>query len=149
MAIEIRKIALPIPGVELLLAEAKKEGFDFVEALIEHWETGENRFDAPGEILCGCFNGSQLVAVGGLNLDPFAGSLEVGRIRRIYVRPTWRNRGIGRSLVALLVEHARTHFSCVRLRAENAGAARLYESLGFVPIENPDATHLLSFNKPE
>jgi GNAT superfamily N-acetyltransferase len=71
----------------------------------------------------------------------------MGRIRRVYVRSEWRNRGIGRALVAALVYHARTHFSCVRLRAENALAARLYESMGFVPIESPDASHMLSFDE--
>jgi GNAT superfamily N-acetyltransferase len=73
----------------------------------------------------------------------------MGRIRRVYVRSAWRNRGIGRTLVAALVDHARTHFSCVRLRAENAGAAGLYESMGFVPIESPDASHMLSFDRSD
>jgi hypothetical protein len=49
--------------------------------------------------------------------------------------------------VAALVDHARTYFSCVRLRAENARAARLYEGMGFVPIESPDASHILLFEK--
>jgi hypothetical protein len=47
--------------------------------------------------------------------------------------------------VTALVEEARKSFKCVRLRAENADAARLYERLGFLPIENPDATHILVF----
>jgi len=33
----------------------------------------------------------------------------------------------------------------VRLRAENADAARLYERIGFVPVSNPDATHIILF----
>ena len=31
------------------------------------------------------------------------------------------------------------------VHAENPGAARLYERLGFLPIDDPHATHLLSF----
>jgi predicted GNAT family acetyltransferase len=69
----------------------------------------------------------------------------MGRIRKVYVRPAWRGKGIGGALVTHLVGEARKHFSCVRLRAENAGAARLYERLGFVPVESRDATHLLQF----
>jgi GNAT superfamily N-acetyltransferase len=145
--IPIRKIVLPAPGVEFLRSEAEDEGYDFVETLVEEWASGANRFDAPGEALCGHLDQGLLVAVGGLNCDPFAGRPEMGRIRRVYVRPAWRNRGIGRALVTALVDEARTHFTCVRLRAENAGAARLYQSMGFVPIESPDASHLLVFEK--
>ena len=44
-----------------------------------------------------------------------------------------------------LVNEARAYFSCVRLRAENAGAARLYERIGFAATPGPDATHTLFF----
>jgi GNAT superfamily N-acetyltransferase len=145
--IAIRKIELPIPGIERLQQEACDEGYDFIETLVEEWASATNRFHGPGEILCGHVDQGLLVAVGGLTRDPFAGRPDMGRIRRVYVRVSWRNRGIGRALVAALVNHARTHFSCVRLRAENALAARLYESMGFVPIESPDASHMLLFDK--
>jgi GNAT superfamily N-acetyltransferase len=145
--IAIRKIELPIPGMERLQQEACDEGYDFVDTLVDEWASGANRFHGPGEILCGCVDQGLVIAVGGLTRDPFAGRPDMGRIRRVYVRPAWRNRGIGRALVAALVDHARTHFSCVRLRAENALAARLYETMGFVPIESPDASHMLVFEK--
>jgi GNAT superfamily N-acetyltransferase len=145
--IAIRKIELPVPGIELLRQEACDEGYDFIETLVEEWASATNRFHGPGEILCGYFDEDLLVAVGGLTLDPFAGRPDMGRIRRVYVRSAWRNRGIGRALVTALVDHARIHFSCVRLRAENALAARLYESMGFVAIESPDASHILVFEK--
>ncbi|MFY9853477.1 MAG: GNAT family N-acetyltransferase, partial [Terracidiphilus sp.] len=90
-----------------------------------------------------------IVAVGGLNCDPFAGRPDIGRIRRVYVRAAWRNRGIGRALVAALVDAARQKFNCVRLRAENASAARLYERMGFASIVSQDATHILSFDKTD
>jgi GNAT superfamily N-acetyltransferase len=143
----IRKIELPVPGIERLELEARDEGYDFIETLVEEWASGKNRFDAPGEVLCGHLHQGLLVAVGGLSCDPFAGRPDMGRIRRVYVRSAWRNKGIGRALVTALVDQARTHFRCIRLRAENAGAARLYESMGFVPISSPDATHILSFNQ--
>jgi GNAT superfamily N-acetyltransferase len=145
--ISVRKIELPVPGIEVLQSEARDEGYDFIATLVEEWASGKNRFDAPGEALYGHLEEGLLVAVGGLNCDPFAGRPDMGRIRRVYVRNAWRNQGIGRALVAALVNEARIHFSCVRLRAENAGAARLYESMGFVPIASPDATHILFFAK--
>jgi GNAT superfamily N-acetyltransferase len=145
--IAIQKIELPAPGMEYLQSEAQAEGYDFIQTLTEEWARAQNRFDAPGEILCGHLDRGLLVAVGGLNCDPFARRLDVGRIRRVYVRPAWRDKGIGRALVTTLVEHARNHFRCVRLRAENTNAARLYERIGFVPIASPDATHILLFEK--
>jgi GNAT superfamily N-acetyltransferase len=146
MMIPILKIELPAPGLELLLSEAHEEGYDFIETLVEQWASAENRFDAPGEGLLGHLHDGLLVAVGGLNVDPFAGRPDMGRIRRVYVRPAWRNKGIGRALVSALVDRARTHFRCVRLRAENTSAARLYESMGFSPTLSPDATHILFFD---
>ena len=143
----IQKIELPIPGMESLQSEALAEGFGFIQTLVEQWASAENRFDAPGEILCGHLDQGLLVAVGALNIDPFAGDNEIGRIRKIYVRPAWRNKGVGRALVTTLVEEARKSFRAVRLRADNTNAARLYEKIGFAPIESPDATHMLIFDR--
>jgi GNAT superfamily N-acetyltransferase len=61
------------------------------------------------------------------------------------VRTPWRNQGVGAELMMALLEEARKNFVCVRLRAESADAARLYERLGFIAIENTDATHILRF----
>jgi GNAT superfamily N-acetyltransferase len=145
----IEKIELPAPGIENLLSEALREGYGFVETLVQEWASAQNRFDAPGEVLCGHFDQGQLVAVGALSTDPFTLSQDIGRIRKVYVMPAWRNKGIGRTLVSTLVERARNRFRCVRLRAENPEAARLYESLGFAPIADPDATHILFFGAPD
>jgi GNAT superfamily N-acetyltransferase len=144
--IEFRKITLPLPGLDDLLAEARTEGYDFIDTLVDDWASAANRFDGPGEALFGCFEAGVLVAVGGLNVDPFAGDPQTGRIRRVYVQSQGRNRGVGAALMKVLVDEARKSFKCVRLRAESPDAARLYERLGFRPIENPDATHVLAFD---
>jgi GNAT superfamily N-acetyltransferase len=139
----ITRIALPVAGMDELQAEARAEGYDFIDTLVRDWASGANRFDRSGETVLGCFDEDMLVAVGGLNIDPFAGDPKTGRIRRIYVRREWRRKGIGRDLVTALIEEARRSFRFVRLRAENPDAARVYERLGFVPLANPDATHIL------
>jgi GNAT superfamily N-acetyltransferase len=151
--ISIRRIALPpavpaAPDFDALCAEARGEGYNFLDTLAREWETGANRFDGRGEILLGCFYGEELAALGGLNRDPFAGRPEIGRLRRIYVRAAWRRKGMGAAVVIALLDRARGHFSCVRLRAENPAAARLYERLGFVSIPDPSATHILRFDAP-
>ncbi len=144
-AILIHAIQLPIEGLETLHSEALAEGYDFIDTLISEWATGENRFERSGEVLCGFIENGLLVAVGGLTIDPFVNSTKVGRIRRVYVRPAWRNQGVGRALVTRLIDEARKGFIAVRLRAENADAGRLYEQIGFTPIEDPNATHMLNF----
>ena len=141
--IPVQKIVLPAPGVEILQSEAQVEGYDFIETLVEEWASATNRFDAPGETLCGCLDQGLLIAVGGLNCDPFAGDPNMGRIRRVYVRQACRNQGLGRTLVTTLVAEARKHFRSVRLRAESPDAARLCKRIGFVPIDSPDATHIM------
>ena len=98
--ITIHPIELPVPGLEQLQLEALQEGFLFIERLWEEWENGKNRFTAPGEKLVGCMDQSALLAIGGLNQDP-CGRSGIGRIRRVYVRPAWRNKGIGKPLFIL------------------------------------------------
>jgi GNAT superfamily N-acetyltransferase len=143
----IHKIDLLSPGIGPLRAEALAEGYKFIEKLVGEWATGENRFSAPGEILCGSIDHGLLVAVGGLNRDPFLDTPSIGRIRRVYVRPAWRKQGLGTAIIGWLLNHARQHFECVRLRAENPTAARLYQKLGFMPIADPSATHIFYFDR--
>jgi GNAT superfamily N-acetyltransferase len=143
VTLSIHRIDLPLKGMGALEAEAREQGYDFICTLVEEWGSGKNRFDGPGEALYGCFENEGLIAVGALSCDPYAGEPGVGRIRRLFVRTAFRNQGVGRALVSALVERARIHFRCVRLRAVNADAARLYERLGFVAIESPHCTHVM------
>jgi hypothetical protein len=50
---------------------------------------------------------------------------------------------VGRHLVRVVVAAAAGSFCSLRVRTENPGAGRLYERLGFTPVEGPDCTHLL------
>jgi putative acetyltransferase len=75
-------------------------------------------------------------AVGCVALRPLPGS--VGEVKRMYVAPGWRGRGVGRALLETLIHHARaTGYQRLRLGtlADMAQAQALYRSLGFVPIE--------------
>jgi GNAT superfamily N-acetyltransferase len=142
--ISIQRIELPLPGLDVLVKESLDEGFDFIERLVQEWESCVNCFDRPGEVLLGSYFDDILIAVGGLNIDPYTADPSIGRIRHFYVRSEWRNIGIGRQLLEALVEESRRTFRTVRLRAENAGAARLYERTVFVAISDPHASHIMS-----
>jgi GNAT superfamily N-acetyltransferase len=129
-----------------LLAESEATGYRFVRRLFDEWERGVNRFSRPGEALFGATSGGQVVGVCGLNVDPYLDDPRVGRVRNDYVQAACRGFGLGRRLVGRAIAEARGHFDRLRLRGEEAGPARLYESLGFRPRAGmPDCTHILEF----
>ncbi len=134
---------LPPPWRDLapLVEESEREGFRFLARLRREFDDGANRFDAPGEALLGCYRGAELVAVGGLNRDPWSPEPRVGRLRHLYVRPGFRGRRVGRALAEALVSAARPHFGVLLLRTDTAEAARFYEALGFEAVASPHATH--------
>jgi GNAT superfamily N-acetyltransferase len=134
-----------LPTVQLaeLIDESERLGFRFLRRLAENWATGANRFDRPGETLFGAFEGAKHVGVCGLNADPYAGG-RVGRVRHLYVLSSHRRRGIGRQLVESVIEYARPTFVRLRLRTNDASAARFYEALGFKPTPGEGhCTHAL------
>lgn len=129
--------------IEPLLTEAKAEGFAFLDRLRDEWRAGTLRFDQEGEILFGAFADNRLVGTAGLTRQ---GPL-LGRVRRVYVSPTYRGHGIAKALMLAVLEFARPLYGELVLFTEMAEAARLYEGLGFQP-ESPDgpdhATHRLT-----
>ena len=125
----------------LLAARGRAEGFSFVDRLIAEWQSGANRFDAPGELFLCAWVDQRLAGFGGLNRDPYYDEADAGRVRHVYVEPDARRRGVGALLVGAIVEQARESFSILRLRTRQA--APFYERLGFTPIGEPDATHRL------
>ena len=63
---------------------------------------------------------------------------DTGEVKRMYVRPEYRGKGIARALANLVIEEARTRgYARLRLGTlESMGPAQnLYTSLGFRPIE--------------
>lgn len=140
-------LAPPWPALQPLIEESRREGFRFLVRLREEWESGANRFDAPGEALLGTWTEGGLAGIGALNRDPYAYEPRVGRLRHLYVSEAFRSRGVGRALVEALVSAARPHFSVLRLRTDTAAAARFYQALGFVPVSSPSATHQMEIGQ--
>jgi len=129
-------------GIAALVAESQAEGFRFIDRLVADWESGRNRFAHPGESLIAAFAGETLCGICGLNRDPYRPEPGIARLRHLYVTATARGAGIGAAIVRAHLDHARAHFTLVRLRA-TPKAAPLYEHLGFIPIEDETATHIL------
>jgi GNAT superfamily N-acetyltransferase len=133
---------LPAAAVEVLADESTREGFRFVRRLLDEHGAGEVRFDGPGEVLLGVYDGADLIAIGGVTRDPYGDDPSVGRVRHVYVRVSHRRGGIGARLIAALEERARVHFAALVLRTDTEAAARFYEALGYVPLApGGTATH--------
>lgn len=105
-SIEIKTVLDLPPGIEALRIEASSAGFRFMEKLTKEWETQTNRFDKPGELLAGAFQNGQLVAIGGLNIDPYAGDITIARLRHLYVLKRIRRQGVASRLARYLLDKA-------------------------------------------
>ncbi|TPG61023.1 N-acetyltransferase [Roseomonas nepalensis] len=133
--------ALP-PGFPVLRDAALAEGWRMLRVLEEDWDAGAMRFAAPGEALFAAWRGGALAGIGGLTVDPYAEAETIGRLRRLYVAPPHRGRGLGRALVEAMLAHAAAHgFRSVRVRAPPA-AGRFYEACGLLPAVLRSATHM-------
>ncbi len=132
-----RLATLPVVQLEPLRLAAYAEGVGIVRALLEGYASGANRFDQPGEFLLAAYaeNGA-IIGVGGLNRV----NRSTARVRRFYVLPDERGRGVGAALLQELLRF--NGFPRLELRAVTPGAARFYERHGFRRADkNPDVTH--------
>ena len=145
MSLDIRLVAYEQDLFAPLLADAAEEGGTFLFRLRDEWESGALRFDAPGEFLLGAFLDGALVGVAGLSHDPYHPAPGRGRVRHVYVLARRRSHGIGRRLVEAVVAGARANFDHLRLATRRPEAAALYESMGFLRVDEPHQTHLLRF----
>ncbi len=141
--LSIRTLSALPEEILILEAEAVAEGFRFLTRLVAEWHSGANRFDQSGECLLGVFNSGQLIAVGGLSRDPYAGP-DVGRLRRVYVAQASRERHVGKALVGQLLERAAQQFRVVRLSTDTHEGAAFYLRCGFESIQDEHATHMKS-----
>ena len=125
-----------------LEADARADGRAMVSRFIEEWLDGRNRFSRAGEKAYVARRGERISAVCGLNLDPFAGSETIGRVRRLYVAVRDRRNGVGTAVVNQLMADARGVFEWLHLRTYDSDAAAFYEAIGFDPvIEDENCTH--------
>lgn len=139
MGITIQHIKTSLPEeISQLAQQAKKDGFDFVERLIEEFNSGENRFERQGETCVVVYDEDRLVACGALNQQYEHNEFSncIGRIRRCYVHPDYRKTGVGRQLLAELERYAGQQFSALCLQTESYDAAHFYRKLNYVHVEN-------------
>jgi ribosomal protein S18 acetylase RimI-like enzyme len=137
-------LALP-PDLDVeLLSSAAGEGFGALERLRTDWEAGINRFSDVGEAFYVARFQGRLVGVGGLNRDPYTHEPMIGRIRRLYVLPQFRRRGVGRDLVRHIITDGQRHFRIFHVRTVDPQASAFYVAIGFTLVSGQVAvTHKL------
>ena len=135
---------LPIPDIQPLVDESRAQSYKFIDRLVDEYTRGINTFYQPGEALFGVFADRRLVAIGGLNRDPYLPGSDTGRVRHVYVLAAWRRQGIGKLLVQRIIAEARQHFRRLTLRTLDAQADAFYRAIGFQARDDiPSATHYL------
>jgi GNAT superfamily N-acetyltransferase len=140
---------LPLAELALLITESRREGWQNIRRLADDWASGTNRFDRPGEQLLLARIDGQVVGVCGLNVDPYAGDVSIGRVRRLYVVEVHRRHGVGRALVHAVIAAATGQFATLRVRTHDADAAQFYERLGFEPsADSGHCTHQMVLPPP-
>ena len=136
---------------EEILRVSLDEGYNRVNRLLEDFRAGRNRFDSPGETLLAHVHDNSVVAVCGLNREEetcfrMAGRM-AGRIRRLYVVPALRGKGLARSLVEGLISFAFGHHNTITVNVGKLPSRTFYEHLGFSPVEHPHITHVKQLTK--
>lgn len=135
-------LTLPAVGMEDLVREATDEGHSFVGRFVARWESGQNRFDRPGEAILGLWQGERLIAFGGLNIDPYCDDPKVGRLRHLYVAQAHRGVGHAQRLIHALLEPP-LPFQRIRLRAGSPQALQFYDKIGWQRCDEADASHMI------
>jgi len=136
----LERVLTELPArFDVLRAEASAHGYRRIERLADEWMAGTMRFDRQAEALIAAHLGRDLAGLGGLTIDPF--QRDALRMRRFYVRASFRRRGIGRAIAEKLLAHARAFGRPVTVNAAT-GSELFWLSLGFVADARNGHNHI-------
>lgn len=128
---EIRRVTELPEEVHALSNTASAEGHRNIDTLIREFRSGDNRFGRPGECLFAAYESGALVGIGGLNIDPYETAETVARVRRLYVLPSVRRKGVASRLMEEIERHAALHFQRIQLYTGSSEAGSFYTRLGY------------------
>jgi ribosomal protein S18 acetylase RimI-like enzyme len=111
----------------------------FGESATEHLglplETISARLGSSENFVLGAFSDGTIVGTAGFFRELREKTGHKGRVWGVYVKPDWRNQGVGRLLLTELVRRARSQPGLEQVTltvgSDQAAAKRLYISLGF------------------
>jgi GNAT superfamily N-acetyltransferase len=119
-------------------AEARAEGYRFLDRLASDRASGAMRFDRPAEALLAAYSEGVLAGIGGITIDPIV--RDALRMRRFYVRPAFRRTGIEGQIAQALLKRA-GNAPVVTVNAA-VKSVPFWETLGFVPQARDGHTHV-------
>ena len=131
-----------IDELEKLAKDALEDGYKIVRKTIDQWKDGTNRFSDYREVLYGAKKDGNIIAIGGINIDPYLMDEDIGRLRHVYVHRNYRNQGIAKALLEKVLEEKSQYYRVLRLIARNEVAMQLYEEYGFKKVVEFKATHI-------
>ena len=143
--IQIQKVVkIPFEGFTTLLEESEQEGHQFLRRLEVQWLNGKNSFSLEGEGFYKAMNNEELIGLGGINQDPYSNKSNIGRIRRFYIKKSWRQQGVGSLLLIHILTNHGLYFDEINLRTDSPIASSFYEKNGFEKTANQlNITHKL------
>ena len=124
-----------------LRADAHAEGFSHIEDLWRQWHEEGRCFDRRGEMLVVALAGQDLAGIGGITEDFIDTSWL--RMRRFYVRPTFRRQGVGKAIAEYVLSRALPLNREIVLYAETPEAAAFWQAMGFVRVAREKTTHAI------
>jgi GNAT superfamily N-acetyltransferase len=132
-------------GFDDLVAEASGEGVRNMALLADGWAAGA-RFQDDGEAILAAFLVGELAGIGALSLEP-ASPEPARRLRRFYIRPSMRRRGVATALASALIHEGfdRVALLTVNARASDA-AGPFWEAQGFMADTSGPWTHVMRRN---
>ncbi len=125
-------------GIRALAKIASVDGHQNIETLVNEFDSGVNRFKKPGEALFGAYDATSILGIGGINIDPYYGLPTVARVRRLFVKPDARRRGVATALMLQIEEIGRRYFSKLQLLTNSQTASRFYINLGYRTVEHKE-----------
>ena len=135
--IQITHVIRALPAdIDRLRIASLAENQRHVARLIDEWAAGTQRFDQPGEALLAATASNNTLAIGGMTRDPWVP--KALRMRRFYVLPAARRRGIAERLARSLID--RTPDGPITAHAPSQMALDFWQAMGFQRCE---AEHLI------
>jgi GNAT superfamily N-acetyltransferase len=124
---------------------AKSENIQVVSKIISSWSDSKAFFGDRGEGLwiARTTESGEVIGVGGITICPTLPGCR--RVRRFYIAPHWRRRGVATALANRCIERAKSAgiLTVTCHAAASAMAPRFWESIGFEPVEDSDITHVM------
>lgn len=149
-ALMLEQVRNDLPdGFDVLLHSSLNTGVRNMMLLSQLWEAGTERFDGKGEALYAARIGNRLVGIAGTTREQNLPEAAM-RMRRLYVLPEQRRKGVARALAQKCMDTGLEVASILTCNARASEAAGpFWLSLGFSEVDLPNITHVYSSPDPE